>query len=201
MSAGVGIENMYKKYGENNETLIALIIDISANDTEDEIYAKYLQSSGITPTFPIVMNPDGAEDLAVLFGSPSSGGPTWIVMPDREYTRTSYTEPTMSNDIDDALGNVNINFNSTYKPVTFNNTNIAFSQVNKSGFIIEVLKKGVYSISFYSVNGKRKATISNKNLSAGLHGIKFEKGILSQGLYIVGIDNGQNVMRAKVIIK
>ena len=80
------------------------------------------------------------------------------------------------------------------------NNNLIFQKLYKSGFTVKVLKDDVYSISFYSANGKLRTTILKK-LSAGSHQISFEKGKLANGVYFVEMRNGQNITREKVVLE
>ena len=79
--------------------------------------------------------------------------------------------------------------------------NISFHKVTKNGFSVDVLKEGVYSISFYSAKGQLKETLSETFLSTGSHNISWKRGKLANGVYFVEIRNGQNITRQKVIVE
>lgn len=98
VSAGQGLDRIFKKYGSNKEDLIFIVAVIS-NDSE----SKMIQAYGFTPDFPMVLKSGKSVKVANLFGMPNSGGPTWIMHPKLFYDKTSYSETTLSNNIAKAL--------------------------------------------------------------------------------------------------
>jgi hypothetical protein len=139
---------------------------------------------------------EGGKDFDRALGNNGSGNPKYWIKPDKSFK--DYRTGDISNaGIEKHECNVAIKTNVNSDK---NISNIIFNKVNKSGATVKVLKDGVYSMSFYSVNGKLKTTISRK-LSAGSHQINFEKGTLANGAYLVEIKNGQNITREKVVLE
>lgn len=102
MSAGGSFNTMYVDFGSNEGNAIILTVDISSGDDSAKIVNKY-KENGTTPEFPIILTTGNSKDVANLFGQSGSGGPTWIMHPDREYVKTSYSLNTMKSAMQAAL--------------------------------------------------------------------------------------------------
>lgn len=102
MSAGGSFNTMYTDFGNNEGDAIILTVDISSGDDSAKIVDKY-KSNGPAPQFPIVLTTGNSKAVANLFGQANSGGPTWIMHPDREFEKTSYALTTMKTNLQAAL--------------------------------------------------------------------------------------------------
>lgn len=103
MSAGSGLNAIFTHFGSNSEDLIFIAANVSVRDDSTKIVDKYKSSSGITPLFPIVLTSGNSLELTNLFGKPTTGGPSWIMHPDREFTSSGYSESSGKYNIQKAL--------------------------------------------------------------------------------------------------
>lgn len=182
---------MYKKFMQSHpDQLVVLGIDIAAGDTKEKIIKAYQDKAGITPTFPIVLANDGAKAMAELFGQANFGGPTWIIMPSRDYISTKYTEPDMSADITKALA-----------------TSVVTPLQKRTEFSMKVMQNNLVIDSRYS--GKVKVTvrsIAGRTLYSQSVNLRVGENITplatQNGLVIVDIQNRQGKrFTQKVVLK
>lgn len=103
MSAGSGLNAIFTHFKSNTEDIIFLAVDVSVRDDSTKIVDTYKTSSGITPLFPIVLTTGNSLDLTNLFGKPTTGGPSWIMHPNREFTSSGYSEASGKYNIQKAL--------------------------------------------------------------------------------------------------
>lgn len=151
-------------------------------------------------TCPGVCKDEGGQDFidAVNY---NAGGPTYMIRPDKSWDRTTnYASESdiTSEGIEEHICGTPITHELDKDKIS---NNISFLKVTKNGFSVDVLKGGVYSISFYSANGQLKTMVSEKFLSTGSHQLSFEKGKLASGVYFVEMRNGKNIARQKVILE
>lgn len=102
MAGGTGINNVYNQFGANANEAIIIAIVVSASDTKSKLLSAYA-SNGCVPEFPIILNSQGGSSCAQLFGQPTTGGPSWMLHPDREYTSTSYSQSMLASNLTKAL--------------------------------------------------------------------------------------------------
>ena len=77
---------------------------VNTSDTKDGLLSAYKAAPyNCTPIYPFILRAQGGSSIAPLFGSPNSGGPTWIVTPNRKYSSTNYSESTLKTNIQNAL--------------------------------------------------------------------------------------------------
>ena len=151
-------------------------------------------------TCPGVCKDEGGKDFidAVDY---NAGGPTYMIQPDKSWARTTNygsESDITSEGIEEHVCGTHI----THELNTNNISNtISFHKVTKSGFSIDVLKEGVYSVSFYTANGQLKETIAETFLSTGLHNISWKRGELANGVYFVEMKSSTNITRQKVILE
>ncbi|MBN1983428.1 MAG: hypothetical protein JW795_17965 [Chitinivibrionales bacterium] len=174
-----------------------ILVDISSSDTKTAVINAYKQKANITPSFPIVLYNDGGKKMADLFGSPNSGGPTWVVHPTRKYTQTAYDEATLSKNIDAALKD-NCKPTSIEQKGTpsFSSSYLAWT-LSKELRVLSPLNQEV-TLSLVTLTG-RNALQKHQMLSRGMSTIDLGKTSLSQGMYLLTIRNAFGIQyRSKV---
>lgn len=101
MAAGGSFNAIFDYFKHNSENSIILPIDVSVRDDSAKIVDTY-KAYGTTPRFPIVLATGNAKEVSTIYGAPGTGGPTYILHPDREIQNTSYGEVTMRLDLEKA---------------------------------------------------------------------------------------------------
>ena len=174
-----------------------LVLEVHVHSGESRsFFQEYLDDNNCR--FPAIYCPDGGRTLSYDVGNMTDGNPKYLIYPDKTYYHMDhYTWETLLAKENLTPHNCNVSIKTNAKKL---NNSVVFDRVTKSGFTLKVLKDGLYSIAFYSADGKLKNSFSNK-LSSGSHHISFEKGALANGIYLVEIKNGQKITRDKVMLK
>ena len=164
-------------------------------DTKAE-FQSYIDDNNME--YPGIWVEEGGDDLGAATGNGWDGNPRYLIRPDKSFNLLDYyTWETLLANENIPTHECNVSIKTNAKKL---NNSVVFNRVTKSGFTLKVLKDGLYSIAFYSADGKLKNSFSNK-LSSGSHQISFEKGALANGIYLVEIKNGQKITRDKVMLK
>lgn len=185
-----------------------LVLTVNFSDSKSAFQNDFITKYGVTTI--CVPKEDGGSDFNTVLPNQNSsgssyGGTFFFIKPDKTFIGDAGASPIVvasEQDIIDAgiqPHTCNTSIAQKLNSIKVNN-NLIFQKLYKSGFTVKVLKDDVYSISFYSANGKLRTTILKK-LSAGSHQISFEKGKLANGVYFVEMRNGQNITREKVVLE
>lgn len=185
MAAGGSFNNVHSYFGNNQEDAIIITIDISTRDDSATIVNTY-KSYGTTPEFPIILTTGNSKKLANIFGSPNSGGPTFIIHPDREYKATSYGEVSMRLDMEKALKDDcnEVSIHSVHEIVE--SPKLEISCVNRKLFVYTD-QTGIYTMKIYSVDGRLLHSIP-LSLSSGTNLIS-DVVLKTKGFGIIVIEN------------
>lgn len=191
---------LWDKYGcEICENYDILIMYVNISDTKSAFQGWIDQE---TLECPAVAKEEGGQEF--LDSHPdviSAGGPVYMIQPDKSWARaTNYGAEgdITSEGIEEHVCGTHITNELNKDKISIN---ISFQKVTKNGFSADVIKDGVYSISFYSANGQLKEALSETFLSVGSHNISWERGNIANGVYFVELRNGRNVTRQKVIVE
>lgn len=185
MYHGAGLQRVYEKYGENKKTVIYLDANIRLTDTKAIILAAYKQESNVEPTFPIILASQGGRQLANLFEQPGLGGPTWIVMPDRSYTYTSYVEAELTKNIDKALATTGIQkslLNQTFY-TRFTNNSLTLCSPIQDNVVVQMVSLNGKTVFHWQGTVSNGITVLNLNISG-----------LADNYYIVNVLKGNQIL-------
>ncbi len=175
---------MYLDFGENEEETIILDLIVRSSDTEQKMISVYQKNAGITPVFPIILTNKGTDELTRLFGTQGQGKPTWIVHPGREYQKTSYIEPDMTDDLTAAV-NDTCNATNIHTASCDHSKAIRFKSANDRNLILFSTSSKSISLQLITCNGKLIYS-ADSYLSPGKNRIVFSKEEGRKGLYILG---------------
>ena len=192
-----GQNELWEKYGCyicNNYPLFVLTADFSTGDTKQDVI-NWCNDNNVQ--YPACYHAEGGADFNIVLDNNNYGGPKYWIKPDKTFKSYSSSDVTNAG-IQEHICGTHITHELDKDKIS---NNISFLKVTKNGFSVDVLKDGVYSISFYSAKGQLKTMVSERFLSAGSHQLSFEKGKLANGVYFVEVRNGKNVTRQKVIIE
>lgn len=191
-----GLNTTWAKYGcEKCDTYKLLVLSVNFSDSKSA-FASWIDQQNCT--HPCVAKEEGGSEFNINLDNNNYGGPKYLIKPDKTFK----TSPTAS-EIDDAGGNVQhvCPTDIIHKLKDNINSNISFHNITKSNFTVNVLKEGIYSISFYTANGQLKEVVPETFLSIGSHKITWKSRNLANGVYFVEMKNGPNVTRQKVILE
>ena len=195
-SAVPGLNATWAKYGcEQCDTYKLLVLSVNFSDSKSA-FEGWIDTYDCT--HPGVAKEEGGSEFNINLDNDNYGGPKYLIKPDKTFK----TSPTTS-EIDDAGVNVQHVCPTaiTHKSKGNINSSISFQKITKSNFTVNVLKEGVYSISFYTANGQLKEIVRETFLSIGTHKINWKSSKLGNGVYFVEMRNGKNVTKQKVILK
>ncbi len=191
---------MYLDFGENEGEAIILDLIVRSSDTEQKMISVYQENAGITPVFPIILTDKGTDELTRLFGTQGQGKPTWIVHPGREYQKTSYIDPDMTDDLTAA---VNDTCNTT--PIHVGSSNHGGNQhfiyaANRNLVIHSSASKTIFLL-LIACNGKTVYS-AQKYLTPGKNRIAFDEKDVVTGVYFVGVKEVSGIqLFEKMLIK
>ena len=200
---------LWEKYGCTKcENYPVLVLTVNFSNNKSTFQTGFIDKYGVET--PCVPKEDGGTTFNTALPNQNSsgssyGGTCFFIKPDKTFIGDAGASPMVvasEQDIIDAgiqPHTCNTSIAQKLNSIKVNN-NLIIQKLYKSGFTVKVLKDDVYSISFYSVNGKLKTTLS-KRLAIGSHQISFEKGMLANGIYLIETRCGQNVTRQKVILE
>jgi hypothetical protein len=189
-----GLNETWTKYGCDlcdEYELLVLEVNVNRGPSSKSDLQNYMDKNNVE--YPAIWHEEGGTDLATATGNGTSGNPKYVIYPDKTYKKTGTIPSTISEHIHTSSNN----------DLTKGNLNKAISLygLHKNGFTINVIKNGIYSISFYAANGRLKEIASEKFLSSGSHKISWKSRELANGIYFVEISNGHNITRQKVILE
>ncbi len=179
-----------------------LILTVNHIEDKSSFKSDFIDKYGVES--PCVSKDDGGTLFDSALGNLVYSGSKYLIYPDKSI-KGDMNQMVFASEAD--IINAGITEHSCNNSIYTishgkNLTNLpSIITSNKSGFIVNVVKEGVYSMHFYSFNGQIKTTITSRSLQIGNHSISWEKGALSKGIYLSKIISGTEVTRQKVIIK
>lgn len=153
MTAGGGLNAIYTHYNSNNEDLIFLSVDVSSRDDSAKIVDTYKSSSGVEPLFPIVLTTGNSLEVTKLFGKPTTGGPSFLMHPDREFTSSSYNESGAIYNIDKALED-DCNDDTPTQPWSKKTIKELSINSHKGKVLFNFPHSGEYTIQIFDIAGR-----------------------------------------------
>lgn len=189
-----GLNQYWAKYGcEKCDTYKLLVLSVNFSNSKSDFRSWISQYNC---THPGVAKEEGGKEFNTILSNNNYGGPKYLIKPDKTFVKRP-----SSSQINSAGGNVQHVCGTSIstdlrKKVK---TNVSIINISKNSFTLKTLKNDIYSISFYSANGKLKTTLTKK-LSVGSHQISLKEGALANGVYIVEFKNSQSISRGKVVL-
>ena len=174
-----------------------MVISVS-NSTKDLFVTWHVPHT----TNICVAKEDGGAGLDAYVSNGGYAPPEYIIKPDRSFVSDKDVE------INDAyIQSLGIRIHSCdthsehFTMIDVTEAKPLVCEINDNSFTLNVFNEDMYSVKFFSANGKRSTVLPSQSLNTGLNVISFGENIIAKGVYFAEIKNGKHVNRQKLVIK
>ncbi len=193
MYGGAGIQQVFLDYGSNVQNTVLLMADIVNTESNETIKSAYQAQSSIPITLPFITGDPGLS-LAQLFDGyhipqpemgynwSQIGAQIWIVLPNRQFFNSYYTEDVLRPDLDSALARAASPVGIKTGVAKVDKMQIVSMVGSKIDFRVE--DAGRYEVSVFNVAGQ---LVKTRQTDCRSGRSMVDIGRIAKGSYVVRI--------------
>lgn len=172
-----------------------LEVNVGTSDTK-ELFEDYI--AGTDCAFPAIYSADGGNNLSKALGNGSTGGPSYMISPDKTFKKShesyiekhaDYTEHKCKTSIlkEDLLDNISMPFK--------------IDEVTDKSITLVSNVSGSFSLKIVTLKGTIVADYNRIELEQGKQELSIKQSTLSSGIYFIHLQSSAIKTSLKLIIK